>query len=243
MREVGLVSAPKRSREVPQWRLLGRKVIPTPQAVMKVRREIEEELMKKEEDRKKALVPVFNPNPHRHQLPLAPKHPLMLLLMDALAQDGALRKREMGKSVALYSSKGCEQQPWHIDFDPRCKKQKLGELEEPEQQRELQRDLRDRDKPQGVFWAVQEGCRLMVVGSEGESVEVHLELGDVLIFDGDLVHAGAAYPERDNLRVHVYLYVKEVAKPSGSTYKVPAFRPVSKVHCYSRGGSLYMYDA
>ena len=165
---------------------------------------------------------MFNPNPHRHQLPLASEHPLVLLLMAALASDGALTTCEMGKAVALHSSAGCEQQPWHVDFNPMCKKRKGDE-------RECIRDLRDSQKPKGVFWAIEEGTRLMVVGPEGESVEVHLERGDVLIFDGDLVHAGAAY-EKSNVRVHVYLYASGVPKPNGNTYKVPEFVPVSYVH-------------
>ena len=143
-------------------------------------------------------------------------------LMAALGSDGALSGCEMGKAVALYSSAGCEQQPWHVDFDPMCKKRK-GE------ERECIRDLRDSQKPKGVFWAIEEGSRLMVAGPEGESVEVHLERGDVLIFDGDLVHAGAGY-EKSNVRVHVYLYACGVPKPNGNTYMVPGFVPVSKVH-------------
>ncbi len=89
----------------------------------------------------------------------------------------------MGKSVGLYSLKGCEHQPWHTDYNPNKRKRDTLSI----------RELRDSQKPKGVIWAVEKGTRLMVVGENGESVEVHLEVGDVLIFDGDLVHAGAAY--------------------------------------------------
>ena len=92
--------------------------------------------------------------------------------------------------------------------------------------------MQDSQKPKGVFWAIEEGSRLMVVGPAGESVEVHLEKGEVLIFDGDLVHAGAAYVE-SNVRVHVYLYASGMPKPNGNTYMVPGFVPVSKVHVMS----------
>ena len=150
----------------------------------------------------------------------------MLQLKAALTSDGALSDAcEMGDAVALHSSAGCEQQPWHVDFDPMCKKRK-GE------ERECIRDLRDSQKPKGVFWAIEEGSRLMVAGPEGESVEVHLEKGEVLIFDGDLVHAGAAYV-KSNVRVHVYLYACGVPKPNGNTHMVPGFVPVSKVHVLS----------
>ena len=172
------------------------------------------------------LQEVFNPNPQRHQLPLDSDHPLVLLLKAALAHDGALREgfTEMGPSVALHSSAGCEQQPWHVDFNPI-----IHEGEEPDA---CIRGMQDSQKPKGVFWAIEEGSRLMVVGPAGESVEVHLEKGEVLIFDGDLVHAGAAYVE-SNVRVHVYLYACGVPKPNGNTHMVPGFVPVSKVHVLS----------
>ena len=75
-------------------------------------------------------------------------------------------------------------------------------------------------------------CFLELLVDEGESVEVHLEKGEVLIFDGDLVHAGAAYV-KSNVRVHVYLYACGVPKPNGNTHMVPGFVPVSKVHVLS----------
>ena len=215
---------PKRQREVPSWRILRERIILRPSQVRQLRSEISKELKAKDEARGQ-LQEVFNPNPQRHQLPLDSDHPLVLLLKAALAHDGALREgfTEMGKAVALYSSAGCEQQPWHVDFDPMCKKGK------GEEGRECIRDLKDSQKPKGVFWAIEEGTRLMVVGPEGESMEVHLKKGGVLIFDGDLVHAGAGY-EKSNVRVHVYLYASGVPKPNGNTYLVPEFVPVSKVH-------------
>ena len=222
-----LACPPQRNRAIPSWRILRERIIPKPSQVSQLRSEISKELeAKAKAEAKGQLQEVFNPNPHRHQLPLAPDHPLVLLLMSALDHDGALTGCDPGKAVALYSSAGCEQQPWHVDFDPMCKKRKGGE-------RQCIRDLRDSQKPKGVFWAIEEGTRLMVVGPEGESVEVHLERGDVLIFDGDLVHAGAAY-EKSNVRVHVYLYACGVSKPNGNTYMVPGFVPVSKVHVQMR---------
>lgn len=218
--EFELASPEKRNRGIPSWRILREKVTPSTSQVRQIRSEISQQLKAAKD--KQQLQEVFNPNPHRFQLPLASDHPLVLQLMTALAEDGALHACKMGKAVALYSSAGCEQQPWHVDFDPMCKKRK-GE------ERVCIRDLRDSQKPKGVFWAIEEGSRLMVAGPDGESVEVHLERGDVLIFDGDLVHAGAAY-EKSNVRVHVYLYACGAPKPNGNTYKVPGFVPVSKVH-------------
>ena len=61
----------------------------------------------------------------------------------------------------------------------------------------------------------------MVAGPEGIAFEITLSAGEVLIFDGDLVHAGAAYPNCANTRVHMYLFVMGETRPLGGTWKVP----------------------
>ena len=54
----------------------------------------------------------------------------------------------------------------------------------------------------------------------GVAVEVQLEAGDILLFDGDVVHAGAAYAEK-NTRLHVYLDLPGVAEhEANGTYLV-----------------------
>ena len=232
-KELELEPAPRASRGVPRWWLLSERVLPMREDVSRARHEIRKQ---QQQAGKQELESVFNPNPLRHQLPLASDDPMLALLMAALASAGHLRSHAAGRAVALYSSAGCEQQQWHADYDPLCKasRKRKYETAEQEQRRQEQaklrciRDMRDCHKPLGVFWAVEEGCRLMVVGPEGESVEVHLELGEVLLFHGDLVHAGAAY-ERDNMRVHLYLHAIGVVPPNGNTYYVEDFVPVCKV--------------
>ena len=64
----------------------------------------------------------------------------------------------------------------------------------------------------------------MVAGPEGTAIEVIMRRGEVLLFDGDLVHAGAAYPECANTRIHLYIFAKG-PRPRGQTYKVPSFQP------------------
>ena len=53
----------------------------------------------------------------------------------------------------------------------------------------------------------------------GVAVEVQLEMGDIVLFDGDVVHAGAAYAEA-NTRLHVYLDVHGVEHESNGTFIV-----------------------
>ena len=176
--------------------------------------------------------------------------PLTFLLLMHLCKAGKLSKRRFGKSVALYSYQGCEVQPWHIDFSdkpkpkPQSKKAKVGvsgEASKAErewavrvEQLEGIRGLQDREKPLGVFWALEKGCKIMLAGPGGEAVEVCLEEGDVLLFDGDLVHAGAAYPDCDNIRMHVYLYAEGIVPPGGGTWFVPEFVPTRHVVWHSR---------
>ena len=96
------------------------------------------------------------------------------------------------------------------------------------------RGLQDREKPLGVFWALEKGCKIMLAGPDGEAVEVCLQRGDVLLFEGDLVHAGAAYPNSDNIRMHVYLYARGINKPGKGTWLVPEFVPTREVQWHSR---------
>lgn len=216
-----------------------------------------------------AVRSIFNTSPGRYQMQTSPDlsaeqsasarkhkleqprnmHPLTYLLLVALAKAGELETREFGKSVALYSSEGCEVQEWHLDFSDKLKHNPVKRVrggssrgdaqethpswEERLQQIETIRDMQDRQKPQGVFWALEDGCKIMLAGPEGEAVEVCLERGDVLLFDGDLVHAGAAYPASDNVRMHVYLYARGVNKPAGNTWNIPEFVPTRVVQWHS----------
>ena len=60
-----------------------------------------------------------------------------------------------------------------------------------------------------------------------------LELGDVLLFQGDLVHTGAAYPDKANLRMHVYLYAVGIERPGKGSWLVPEFIPTRHVSWHS----------
>ena len=230
----------KRTRGIPSWWLLAGKVIPKPQHVRKVKREIEQEI----KSGCKKLEKVFNPSPHRYQLPLASDSPLLCQLKQALTAAGAMERRKEGRSVCLYSDKGCEQQGWHTDYNsnPKQSRKRRREARDEWERERVKREemlgcirnLPDRDKPVGVIWAVEEGCKFMVVGPNGESVELCLELGEVLLFHGDLVHAGAAYPKYSNMRVHMYLHSQHAAVPNGNTFEVTNFVPVCKVSWSSR---------
>jgi hypothetical protein len=63
---------------------------------------------------------------------------------------------------------------------------------------------------------------LVIQGHRGgpaiQSTTVELNAGDAILFRGDLVHAGAAYPDRQNLRIHAYLDSAAVPRDPNQTY-------------------------
>ena len=73
-------------------------------------------------------------------------------------------------------------------------------------------------KPASVILALQDGARLWVRDREQKRTrEVVLRAGDVLVFEGDVAHAGASYCAR-NMRVHVYLDVAGVVRDRDFTW-------------------------
>ena len=67
--------------------------------------------------------------------------------------------------------------------------------------------------------------RLIVYANRDDAVgvEVSLHAGEVLLFDADVIHAGAAYTERANTRLHVYLDVAGfVREPNYTWFRVQA---------------------
>jgi ectoine hydroxylase-related dioxygenase (phytanoyl-CoA dioxygenase family) len=94
------------------------------------------------------------------------------------------------------------------------------------------------NSPFGMLIALQNGtrlkiwtgsCRCWVDGNDGwptldltapdqfESRMVTLQKGQVLVFRGDLIHAGAAYESR-NVRVHCFLDVPDLTRVKRKTY-------------------------
>ena len=74
-------------------------------------------------------------------------------------------------------------------------------------------------KPKGVIVALEHGTRLMVRDCIREiDVSVWLAPGQVLVFDGDVVHGGAEY-EYSNTRVHMYLEVPGITRRKGYTWE------------------------
>lgn len=122
---------------------------------------------------------VFNPDDRRRQAALCRTDRLVRRVWNELQQGGMLTSMHtLGTAVVLYSEAGCMAQPWHLDYDPRtC----------------------DADpKPMGILLALQDDTPFLTPVRS-----YMLDAGDVLCFDGDEVHAGAAF-ETENVRVHIH---------------------------------------
>lgn len=108
--------------------------------------------------------------------------PFIVELNDKISQ---LTSQRPSSWVAIQSLPGCEGQPAHTDYPPM-----------PGQA--------DADVPLAVLVALMPDTRLCVWPQSRRPKEVHLLPGDVLVFRGDLVHAGAAYAN-ENVRLHCFL--------------------------------------
>lgn len=114
----------------------------------------------------------------------------------------------------LISKEGCKRQPSHTDYEPDG-----GVLEVP-----------DREVPLAAVLALEDRTNLVVWPNfinydfdgfdqdKGELAEFNA--GDLLIFRGDLVHAGAEYPDRENVRLHCFVDHKDVDRRNNRTHLV-----------------------
>ena len=99
----------------------------------------------------------------------------------------------------LVSKPGCAPQAPHADWDPQPNVHKAF----------------------ACLVAIQDGTTLDVFPGFkiGERTQVCLSKGDVLMFRGDLIHAGSAYCKR-NARLHVYFDSPEVVRTENRVWKV-----------------------
>ena len=133
----------------------------------------------------------------RLQVDLAADDNIVYELRKVLGEVGELSGRDPKEWRALHSIPGCREQRLHRDYNP--------------------------DKVEGaplkaasVIAALQDGTRL-IVGEKKQCVQ--LFAGDVLVFDGDVLHAGAPYADA-NTRVHVYLDVPGQERERDYTWDV-----------------------
>ena len=126
----------------------------------------------------------------------------------------------LSDAVFLISEAGCKRQSPHCDWDP------------------VDPVFRSMVVPCGVVWSLQNHTFLVVWPGSwrlfqtapvsscpllSESI-VEMNAGDVLIFRGDLVHAGNCYADR-NIRMHAYGDVSRVARVPDYTFLLEESAP------------------
>ena len=139
---------------------------------------------------------VFNPDKLRTQVTIRKDSSVVRSLRRALHENDLLGGRTLGTTVVLSSQPGCKQQPWHTDYDTTA----VAGLDV---------------KPLGVLLALQDGTRF----EEFPDTTHCLCRGDMLVFDGDVVHAGSAY-DTGNLRLHAYVESNEHTRDRNRTYLI-----------------------
>ena len=120
------------------------------------------------------------------------------------------RPKRVCDAYVLRSEPGCPKQPAHADvtrahmhYGMRSERhRRLGE--------HTGAPLRAGDAPASALLVLEAGTSLWIYPGgcseeeEGEGIELHLHSGDLVVWRGDVVHAGSAYAAL-NLRMHAYI--------------------------------------
>ena len=139
---------------------------------------------------------IFNPDSKRLQRSIASGEAVVKGAKRALRREGLLCDgRRLTSPVAIHSLPGCQRQQWHTDYDP----DEAAAASPP---------------PMGVIVALEYGTYF-----ETPERKYSLNPGDIAVFSGDTVHAGAAYEEH-NTRIFFYLDTKESPRPRDLTWLI-----------------------
>jgi ectoine hydroxylase-related dioxygenase (phytanoyl-CoA dioxygenase family) len=162
---------------------------------------------------------IFNDNPenrrndaNRRQVDLSTHHPAIAPIRAQLQKEHP--SHSIRDFVLLMSRPGCRRQAAHTDYVPTPALLRASDTEVP-----LLFLLALENDTQIEVWP---SSHLVVQGRRGgpsiQRSTVELNAGDAILFRGDLVHAGAAYPDRQNLRIHAYLDSVAVPRDPNQTY-------------------------
>lgn len=162
---------------------------------------------------------IFNDNPtnrrndaKRRQVDLSTRHPAIGSIRAQLQKIHP--SHSIRDFVLLVSRPGCRRQAAHTDYVPTPALLRATDTEMP-----LLFLLALEDDTHLEVWPQS---HLVVQGRRGgppiQRATVTLNAGDAIVFRGDLVHAGAAYPDRQNMRIHVYLDSSAVPRDPNQTY-------------------------
>ena len=147
----------------------------------------------------------------RSQIPLCHKQPIVECVKRIALKH--FPKLVLADAHVLISEPGCRQQVPHCDYDP-----------------STIQNVPVEKIPRGVILALQDNTSIEVWDTArvhervynvrtSDQKTIEIQKGDVVFFDGDLVHAGSAY-ETKNTRLHVYLDSNLVLRPKNRTFRL-----------------------
>lgn len=137
---------------------------------------------------------VFNPGGLRYQASIGKTYSIVKRISKFMSKISIDRGRSLGDVVVLQSEAGCRKQQWHTDYDPDA--------------------VTDGDiKPLGLILALEDHTTF----EEYPDTTHILNRSDVLIFEGDVVHAGSSY-DTDNIRLHAYIDTDGMERTRDTTY-------------------------
>jgi len=111
-------------------------------------------------------------------------------------------KGTVNDPVILKSYAYCKRQRLHRDYDL-LQLQKIDESE----------------YPHGIIVGISNNCRFIVSPDGLSRKYVHFDKGDVVIFRGDTIHAGAEY-HTENIRMHAYVDTESHDRIKNETFYV-----------------------
>ena len=148
---------------------------------------------KKSKTRRKVVFGSSSTPSKRFQCELSTKHRFVRYLKNKLERKGLMEGLVMKECHLLHSEKGCPRQKLHYDFNPDT----IPNLAV---------------KPRSVLLALEDETKLIVWDKDtAKPKELMLKRGDCVLFNADVVHAGAAY-DKPNTRLFCYLDAEDAPR-------------------------------
>tara|TARA_Y100000389_G_scaffold145103_1_gene143560 strand:- start:463 stop:1065 length:603 start_codon:yes stop_codon:yes gene_type:complete len=123
------------------------------------------------------------------------------ILRKFIKTKGFLKHKHYIKDLVIVRSEPfCKRQKLHIDYD-------MDKL----------RNMKKNNYPYGMIVGVSNNSRFLISNNQNRIKTIYINKGDVIIFRGDLVHAGAEYYS-ENVRLHAYIDSVKYKREKNITY-------------------------
>lgn len=116
-------------------------------------------------------------------------------------KDNGFNDHYLRDLVIIRSEPYCKRQKLHHDYD-------VNEL----------RVIKKKNYPYGIIVGISDHSRFIISDDkQSRTRTIHIDKGDVLIFRGDVLHAGAEYYS-ENVRLHAYIDSVKYKRKKNKTY-------------------------